>query len=156
MWAQELTHALALDLEWEAGCPGTLGTKRPPSGRSSGTVSGPRPAVEAVLMRVSGVQAVALGAGCLIRASSGGPFGGGIWGIFPGHITLNPAILWVSWKVFNLLHDLSLYKCPSCIISQMCFYSEQLGTPVDRAVFCWGRSWFRTEHAAQGGGHEQC
>lgn len=93
-----------------------------------GRVSGPGPAVAAILMRVCGVQV------CNYREQAaslepdmeevpclGGPFGVGIWGIFPGLLALNPAILWISWKFFNLLNDLPLYKFPSCITSQMCF-----------------------------------
>lgn len=103
--------------------------RRHPSGSSSGGGCAPRAAVAAVLTRVSGVQvsssgvrAAALGPNVEVVASSGDPFGGGICGIFHGHnISLNPAIPWLSWKFFNLLGGFPLYKCPSCIISQMHF-----------------------------------
>lgn len=79
----------------------------------------------------SGVQAAAQNRGVEAVTSSGCPFDGGIWGIFPGHITLQPAIFRLLWKFRDLLSDLPLYKFPSCIISQMCFYSEELGAPTD-------------------------
>ena len=130
-------HTLAFDLEWEVGVEKSWAQETPQ--RQQQWVRGaPRAAVAAVLMSVSGVQVSSSGVRAAasepdaeVVASSGGPFGGDIWGIFPGHISLNPVILWLSWKFFNLLGDLPLYKFPSCIISQMHFYSENLGTPMD-------------------------
>lgn len=87
-----------------------------------GRVSGSGPAVAAILMRECGLQVCNSGEPDMEEVPcSGGPFVVGIWGIFPGLLALNPAILWISWKFFNLLNDLPLYKFPSCIISQMCF-----------------------------------